>query len=72
MLGKPPAHGFNLTVYVLPPAIVLIGLGILAYALPRWRRRSRAARSAASANAPPAPTAADAERLDEDLAAYRG
>ena len=72
VLGKPPAHGFNLTVYVLPPAIVLIGLGILAYALPRWRRRSRAARSAASANAPPAPTAADAERLDEDLAAYRG
>jgi cytochrome c-type biogenesis protein CcmH len=72
VLGKPPANGFNLTVYVLPPAIVLIGLGILAYALPRWRRRSRAARAAADANAPPPPDAADAKRLDEDLAAYRG
>ncbi len=72
VLGKPPADGFNLTVYVLPPAIVLIGLGILAYALPRWRRRSKAARTAAEANAPPPPDAADAKRLDEDLAAYRG
>jgi cytochrome c-type biogenesis protein CcmH len=72
VLGKPPAHGFNLTVYVLPPAIVLIGLAILAYALPRWRRRSRAARAAAAADAPPAPSAADAKRLDEDLATYGG
>jgi cytochrome c-type biogenesis protein CcmH len=71
VLGKPPANGFNLTVYVLPPAIVLIGLGILAYALPRWRRRSRA-RATAPANAPPPPDAADAKRLDDDLAAYRG
>ena len=71
VLGKPPADGFNLTVYVLPPAIVLIGLGILAYALPRWRRRSKA-RAAAPANAPPPPNAADAKRLDDDLAAYGG
>ncbi len=71
VLGKPPANGFNLTVYVLPPAIVLIGLGILAYALPRWRRRSRA-RAAAPANAPPPPNAADSKRLDDDLAAYGG
>jgi cytochrome c-type biogenesis protein CcmH len=72
VLGKPPANGFNLTVYVLPPAIVLIGLGLLAYALPRWRRRSKAARAAAAGNAPPPPNAADAKRLDDDLAAYRG
>jgi cytochrome c-type biogenesis protein CcmH len=72
VLGKPPADGFNLTVYVLPPAIVLIGLGILAYALPRWRRRSKAARAAAQADAPPPPSAADAKRLDDDLAAYGG
>jgi cytochrome c-type biogenesis protein CcmH len=71
VLGKPPANGFNLTVYVLPPAIVLVGLGILAYALPRWRRRSRA-RAAAPANATPPPDAADAKRLDDDLAAYGG
>lgn len=71
VLGKPPAHGFNLTVYVLPPAIVLLGLGTLAFALPRWRRRTRAARAAA-AEPPPAPTTRDAQRLDEDLAGFRG
>jgi cytochrome c-type biogenesis protein CcmH len=71
VLGKPPAHGFNLTVYVLPPAIVLLGLGTLAFVLPRWRRRTRAAREAAAV-APPAVSAADAKRLDEDLAGYRG
>ena len=43
VLGKPPAHGFNLTVYILPPAIVLVGIAVLAFALPRWRRRARAA-----------------------------
>jgi cytochrome c-type biogenesis protein CcmH len=71
VLGKPPAHGFNLTVYVLPPAVVILGLGILAFALPRWRRRA-AARASAGADGPPPPSAADAERLDQDLAAYRG
>src|SRR5947209_8514830 len=30
VLGRPPAHGFNLTVYVLPPALVLLGLAALA------------------------------------------
>src|SRR5947209_3465441 len=43
VLALPPAHGFNLTVYVLPPAILLLGAGALAFALPRWRRRTRAA-----------------------------
>jgi cytochrome c-type biogenesis protein CcmH len=72
VLGKPPAHGFNLTVYVLPPALVLIGLGILALTLPRWRRRARAAKAAAPGPGAPAPSPADADRLDEDLAAFRG
>ena len=62
VLGKPPAHGFNLTVYVLPPALVLLGLGILAITLPRWRRRTRAAslqrtrRTRAPLPAPPTPS----------------
>jgi len=73
VLGKPPAHGFNLTVYVLPPAIVLLGLGTLAFVLPRWRRRARAARAGPQpANPTPAPSEADAKRLEEDLAAYKG
>jgi cytochrome c-type biogenesis protein CcmH len=69
VLALPPASGFNLTVYVLPPVVVLIGAGVLAYALPRWRRRSRAQAGetapAASALAP-----ADSQRLDEELARF--
>lgn len=71
VLGKPPAHGFNLTVYIIPPAILVLGAGILAFTLPRWRRRTRAA-----ARAPDAPVEtldpADTERLDEELSQFRG
>ena len=65
VLALPPAHGFNLTVYVLPPAIVVLGAAGLAFALPRWRRRTRAA----SGDAPAQPLdPGDAHRLEEDLA----
>jgi cytochrome c-type biogenesis protein CcmH len=69
VLALPPAHGFNLTVYVLPPAIVLLGIAGLAITLPRWRRRTRA-RAAADGGpaAQPVLDAADARRLEEDLA----
>ena len=43
VLAQPPASGFNLTVYILPPAIFLGGLALLAYTLPKWRERSRRA-----------------------------
>jgi cytochrome c-type biogenesis protein CcmH len=69
VLGRPPAHGFNLTVYILPPALVIAGLATLAITLPRWRRRSRAAaRTALPAG--PRLDSSDARRLDEDLARY--
>jgi cytochrome c-type biogenesis protein CcmH/NrfF len=71
VLGKPPANGFNLTVYVLPPAIVVAGVAILAVALPRWRRKARAARAAPPETAPAISTA-DAERLDQELARFDG
>jgi cytochrome c-type biogenesis protein CcmH len=69
VLGRPPAHGFNVTVYILPPALVVIGLLTLAVTLPRWRRRTRAAAATPLAAAPPL-GAADARRLEEDLARY--
>ena len=71
VLGKPPAHGFNLTVYIIPPAILVLGAAMLAFTLPRWRRRTRAA---ARARAAPADTLdpADAERLDQKLSQFRG
>ena len=71
VLGKPPAHGFSLTVYVLPPAIVAAGLVILAVTLPRWRRRVRAAASRTQ-DAGPATTAAEQRRLDEELSRFAG
>ncbi len=69
VLGRPPAHGFNLTVYILPPALVLIGAAVLAFTLPKWRRRSRAAAAAAAARAqaPPQLSPEDAQRLEDDL-----
>jgi cytochrome c-type biogenesis protein CcmH len=72
VLGRPPADGFNLTVYVLPPALVLIGLGVLVFTLPKWRRRSRAAAASAAGRAQAAPQLApdDARRLEEDLARH--
>jgi cytochrome c-type biogenesis protein CcmH/NrfF len=69
VLALPPANGFNLTVYVLPPAVLLIGAGLLAYALPRWRRRARAA-SAETQQPGPALGPADSQRLDEELARF--
>jgi cytochrome c-type biogenesis protein CcmH len=70
VLSQPPASGFNLLIYVLPPAIVVGGLLLLAYTLPKWRERSR--RAAASPMARAAPLAAeDEERLNEELADFR-
>jgi cytochrome c-type biogenesis protein CcmH len=71
VLGKPPAHGFNLTVYVIPVAILALGAAILAYTLPRWRRRTRAA-ARERAPAGPALDPADAQRLDQELSQFRG
>ncbi|MBV9467182.1 MAG: cytochrome c-type biogenesis protein CcmH [Solirubrobacterales bacterium] len=69
VLALPPGHGFNLTVYVLPPALVAAGIALLVVTIPRWRRRARAAAGAASSSGPPLDPA-DARRLDEDLARY--
>jgi cytochrome c-type biogenesis protein CcmH len=69
VLAKPPAHGFDLLIYVLPPLLLLIGIVILAVTLPRWRQRSRAA-AAMPLSAAPEIDAADARRLDEDLARH--
>jgi cytochrome c-type biogenesis protein CcmH len=68
VLAKPPAHGFNLTVYVLPPAILLLGVAILALALPRWRRRTDA--TAATPTSKLRLSTGEARRLEEDLARY--
>jgi cytochrome c-type biogenesis protein CcmH len=72
VLGKPPAHGFNLTVYILPPAILILGIGTLALLLPKWRRRSKANAATTPASPEPSIATADARRLDEELRRYGG
>lgn len=67
VLAVPPAKGFSLIVYILPPVLLAMAIGGLAIALPRWRRRSR--RNAAAAPSPALTLApADAQRLADDLA----
>lgn len=67
VLAKPPAHGFNVLVYIVPGVAVVAGLAVLGITLPRWRRGSRAA---AAEPLPSGPKLSDEEsqRLDADLA----
>jgi cytochrome c-type biogenesis protein CcmH len=67
VLAKPPAEGFNLLIYVLPPVLLAIGVLTLLVTIPRWRQRSRVA-AAAPLPTGPALDPEDARRLDEDLA----
>jgi cytochrome c-type biogenesis protein CcmH/NrfF len=69
VLAKPPAHGFNLTVYILPPAVLLGGLALLAYTLPKWRARSRLAAVTPMEGAEPL-TSDESERLDAELGRF--
>ncbi len=69
ILAKPPAHGFNLVIYVLPPVLLAIAVGALAVTIPKWRRRSRSAASSPAA-AGPELDPEEARRLDEDLARH--
>jgi cytochrome c-type biogenesis protein CcmH/NrfF len=68
VLGLPSTHGFDLAAYLVPLAVVVGLIALLAMLLPRWRRRPRAGHD------PPGPTpsldATDAERLDADLARF--
>ncbi len=69
ILAKPPAHGFNLLIYVLPPVLLIIAVIGLAITIPKWRRRSRGAESAPLSTAPELDPE-DARRLEEDLARH--
>jgi cytochrome c-type biogenesis protein CcmH len=71
ILATPEDHGFELAAYLVPIAAVLAALAALAIALPRWRRRRPAAGDDEDADGDAqAMSAADARRLDEDLARF--
>jgi cytochrome c-type biogenesis protein CcmH len=68
VLGLPAAHGFDLTVYIVPAAVVLALIVALVALLPSWRRHARAA---ARRRQPVAQLDdADAARLEADLARF--
>ena len=68
VLGLPGDHGFDLTAYLVPLAVVVALAALLAVMLPRWRRRTPAL--AASAPEPDRLSERDAERLESDLARF--
>lgn len=65
VLALPSAKGFDLAAYLVPAAVVLALIGLLALLLPSWRRHARA-QAAAGADSPKL-SAGDAARLDADL-----
>jgi cytochrome c-type biogenesis protein CcmH/NrfF len=68
VLALPAAHGFDLTVYLVPLAAFLALIATLAVLLPRWRRRAR--EQAARVLDAPTLSSADSARLDADLAKF--
>jgi cytochrome c-type biogenesis protein CcmH len=65
VLALPSAKGFDLAAYLVPAAVVLALLALLALLLPSWRRHARAQADASSGA--PELSASQAARLDADL-----
>lgn len=65
VLALPSAKGFDLAAYLVPAAVVLALVALLAVLLPGWRRRARQQRE--RAGPPPRLSETDAARLDADL-----
>jgi cytochrome c-type biogenesis protein CcmH len=70
VLGSPPSSGFDLTVYLVPVAVVAVLVLLLALLLPRWRRRQPATGVASTGASPAALSASERARLDADIARY--
>jgi cytochrome c-type biogenesis protein CcmH len=71
ILATPEDHGFSLAAWLVPIAVVLALLAGLAVMLPRWRRRRPPSGGDGSGGGDePELSAADARRLDEDLARF--
>ncbi|MFI4993201.1 MAG: cytochrome c-type biogenesis protein CcmH, partial [Solirubrobacterales bacterium] len=68
VLALPSAHGFEMTVYLVPITAFLALIATLAVLLPRWRRHARdqATQAAGAAQL----SSADAARLESDLARF--
>jgi cytochrome c-type biogenesis protein CcmH len=69
VLGLPATHGFDLAAYLVPIAVLLALLALVALLLPRWRRRPP--RDGGPATPSPKLDPSDAARLDADLARFK-
>jgi cytochrome c-type biogenesis protein CcmH/NrfF len=67
VLANPPKHGFAVLIVIVPVAVILLGLVVVLYTIPRWRRRA-AEQDQQPAAAAPAISDADQQRLAADLA----
>jgi cytochrome c-type biogenesis protein CcmH/NrfF len=67
VLANPPKHGFAVLIVIVPVAVILLGLVVLVYTIPRWRRRATEQDQQPPAAAP-AISDADQQRLAADLA----
>jgi cytochrome c-type biogenesis protein CcmH len=70
VLARPPAHGVNVLIYIVPPLVLILGLATLAVFVPRWRRRARQSDAEQPDRAAAALDPADAQRLNEDLGRF--
>jgi cytochrome c-type biogenesis protein CcmH/NrfF len=62
VLSTPPAHGFNLAIWILPSVGLLVGLGIVVVIVRRWKGKPELApASAAASNDPKILTAVEEE-----------
>ncbi|HWH13048.1 MAG TPA: cytochrome c-type biogenesis protein CcmH [Solirubrobacteraceae bacterium] len=68
VLALPPRKGFDLAVYLVPIAVILLLLATFVVGLRRWRRRQRLDPRISSAA--PELNRIDAGRLQEDLARF--
>lgn len=67
VLSLPSGKGFSVAAYLVPAAVVLALITLLALLLPRWRA---AARTAGPTESPAPLAAADEERLARDMARF--
>jgi cytochrome c-type biogenesis protein CcmH len=71
VLAEPRDSGIGIAAWWVPVALVPLALAVVLIAARRWRRRARGADAAEAQEGPAAPLdAADARRLDAELAAY--
>ncbi|MBI5029252.1 MAG: cytochrome c-type biogenesis protein CcmH [Chloroflexi bacterium] len=72
VLAAPKAEGFNISAYITPFIVILLGGGVLALIVRQWVIRTRAQPVAAADAVPVLPASPDQlrARLDRELSAY--